>query len=122
MISYQIYKLIHILGILFLFTAFGGLALHVLGGGTKENAPRKLIASAHGIGMTLVLIGGFGMLARIGLLTSLPGWALTKLGLWLVFGGALTFFYKKPNLAKVLWFGLPLLGTFAAYLALYKPY
>ncbi|EPG65945.1 hypothetical protein ACE5IS_11645 [Leptospira wolffii] len=122
MISYQIYKLIHILGILFLFSAYGGLALHVLGGGTKENSPRKWIAMAHGLGMTLILIGGFGMLARIGLLTSLPGWAITKVVLWLVFGAAMTVFYKKPSLAKVLWFGLPILGTFAAYLAMYKPY
>ncbi|TGK01914.1 hypothetical protein EHQ53_15725 [Leptospira langatensis] len=122
MISYPVYKLIHILGILFLFSAYGGLALHVIGGGTKENAPRKLIALAHGIGMTLILLGGFGMLARIGILTAFPGWVIAKIVLWLVFGGALTVYYKKPNFAKVLWYGLPILGTFSAYLALYKPF
>ncbi|EIE01263.1 hypothetical protein [Leptospira licerasiae] len=122
MISYPVYKLIHILGILFLFSAYGGLALHVLGGGTKENAPKKLIASAHGIGMTLILLGGFGMLARIGLLTSFPGWVIAKIVIWLIFGGLLTAYYKKPEFAKILWFGLPVLGTFSAYLALYKPF
>ncbi|MGJ4789342.1 hypothetical protein [Leptospira koniambonensis] len=128
MISYPVYKLIHILGILFLFSAYGGLALHVLGGGTKENAPKKFIASAHGIGMMLVLLGGFGMLGRIGLLDSfaslisLPGWVIAKIAIWLIFGGLLTAYYKKPEFAKILWFGLPVLGTFSAYLALYKPF
>ncbi len=122
MISYQVYKLIHVLGILFLFSAFGGLALHVIGGGTKETAPRKLIALTHGFGLLLVLLGGFGMLARIGLLTALPNWAILKLVIWLAFGGALTLFYKKGNWAKILWYVLPVLGTFAAYLALYKPF
>ncbi|EMJ99540.1 hypothetical protein AB3N61_17540 [Leptospira sp. WS58.C1] len=122
MISYPVYKLIHILGILFLFSAYGGLALHVISGGTKENAPKKLIASAHGIGMTFILIGGIGMLERIGLLTSFQGWIIAKALIWLFFGGLLTAYYKKPEFAKILWFGLPVLGTFSAYLALYKPF
>ncbi|TGK19971.1 hypothetical protein EHO61_05495 [Leptospira fluminis] len=122
MISYSVYKLVHILGILFLFLAFGGIALHAINGGTKEGAPRKLIAMTHGIGLFLILLGGFGMLARLGIIWPWPGWVMAKFGFWLLFGGLLTVFYKKPSAAKSLWFLLPILGVLAATIAVYKPF
>lgn len=122
MISYSVYKLVHILGILFLFLAFGGIALHAINGGTKEGAPRKLIAMTHGIGLFLILLGGFGMLARLGIIWPWPGWVMAKFGFWLLFGGLLTVFYKKPAAAKSLWFLLPILGVLAATIAVYKPF
>ncbi|EQA35823.1 hypothetical protein LEP1GSC047_0461 [Leptospira inadai serovar Lyme str. 10] len=122
MISYTVYKLVHILGILFLFLAFGGIALHVIGGGTKENAQKKLIAMTHGIGLFLILLGGFGMLARLGIIWPWPGWIIAKFLFWLLFGGLLTLFYKKPSVAKFLWFSLPFLGVIVGYIALYKPF
>ncbi|EPG72782.1 hypothetical protein LEP1GSC058_1027 [Leptospira fainei serovar Hurstbridge str. BUT 6] len=122
MISYTVYKLVHILGILFLFLAFGGIALHAIGGGTKENAQKKLIAITHGIGLFLILLGGFGMLARLGIIWPWPGWIIAKFLFWLLFGGLLTLFYKKPSFAKFLWFALPFLGAIVGYIALYKPF
>ncbi|PJZ70673.1 hypothetical protein CH373_06995 [Leptospira perolatii] len=122
MISYTIYKLLHVLGILMLFLAFGAIALHTMNGGTRQNAPRKLIALTHGIGLFCILLGGFGMLARLGIHWPWPGWIIAKIAVWLVFGLSLTLFYRKPEFSKILWFVLPALGTLVAYFAMYKPF
>ncbi|AVQ13932.1 hypothetical protein [Leptospira santarosai] len=119
MISYTVYKMIHIFGILLLFTALGGVTLHVLNGGTKEFSNRKIVAITHGIGLFLILLGGFGMLAG---LWPWPGWVIAKFAIWLAYGGLLTMVYKKPSLAKTFWFGFPLLGLLVVYIAIYKPF
>ena len=65
MINYQVYKLVHLFGIFLTLISLGGMYLHAMNGGTKEtNASRKLSAIGHGVGLFLVLLGGFGMLAR----------------------------------------------------------
>lgn len=124
MISYLGYKLIHLLGVIALFLALGGLTFHAVSGGTRSGASRKLVAITHGVALFLVILGGFGLLARIGVThgTSWPGWVWTKLAIWLLLGAALALPYRKPELAKPLWFILPLLGGVAAYMALYKPF
>ncbi|MBM9500629.1 hypothetical protein JWG44_10260 [Leptospira sp. 201903071] len=122
MIPYTVYKMIHIFGILLLFTALGGVTMHVLNGGNKEFSNRKFVGITHGIGLFLILLGGFGMLARLGILWPWPGWVIAKFAIWLAFGGLLTTVYKKPSLAKVFWFGFPLLGLLVSYVVLYKPF
>lgn len=122
MIPYTVYKMIHIFGILLLFTALGGVTMHVLNGGDKEFSNRKFVGITHGIGLFLILLGGFGMLARLGILWPWPGWVIAKFAIWLAYGGLLTAVYKKPSLAKVFWFGFPLLGLLVSYIVLYKPF
>ena len=68
MISYEIYKIIHLFGLFGMFLSLGGLVLYVMGGGTKseilfEKGSRFSIS--HGVFMFLVLLGGFGMAARL---------------------------------------------------------
>ena len=59
--------LLHILGIAMLFIAIGGVSVHAANGGDrKQSATRSIVGSVHGIGALLILVGGFGMLARIG--------------------------------------------------------
>jgi hypothetical protein len=123
MISYSVYKLLHILGILVLFLALGGLTLHAANGGVKDtNHRRKLVMATHGIGLFVILLGGFGMLARLGINTGFPGWIWGKLAVWVVLGALVMLPYRFPALARPLWLIVPLLGTAAAYMALYKPF
>ena len=124
MISYRGYKLVHLLGVIALFLALGGLTFHAASGGTRSEGARKLVAITHGLALFLVLLGGFGLLARLGDMhgTGWPGWVWTKLVIWLVLGAALAIPYRKPELAKPLWIFLPLLGGLAAYMAIYKPF
>jgi uncharacterized membrane protein len=122
-VSQSIYKLLHLAGILFVFVSVGGLAVHAANGGTRaSNALRKLIAGMHGIGLLVVLVAGFGMLAKLGIMGQIPGWVWAKLVIWLLLGAMVIVPYKKPSWGPALLVVLPLLGVLAAYLALYKPF
>lgn len=125
MIPYATYKLIHIIGILLVFVALGGVALHAANGGTKvSNRARRLVAITHGIGLFVILVGGFGLLARIGVMhgAGFPGWIWVKLGVWVLLGAMIALPYRKPAFARPIWFALPVLGAVAAYMAIYKPF
>ncbi len=120
---YEVYKILHIIGLVSIWAALGGATLHAMNGGTKATNPsRKLVAATHGIGLFLMLLGGFGMLARLGLTQGLPGWAIAKVVLWLVVGALLAVPLRVPSLAKPLWFAMPLFAGLGAWLALSKPF
>lgn len=125
MITYATYKVIHIFGILLLIFSLGGLCLYSIHGRTREpNQGRKLVAITHGIGLLIVLVGGFGLLARLGIShgSSWPIWVWVKFGIWILFGGMTMLISTKPGLAKPLWLGIPILGAIAGYLAIHKPF
>jgi len=126
MISYQTYLLVHIFGILLVFLALGGRATHAASGGTRRgpDGSSRLTAATHGVGLFLILLGGFGLLARIGVQHGLdwPGWVWTKMAIWLALGVALALPYRFPALARPLWVLLPILGLTAAYMAVFKPF
>ena len=124
MIPYEIYKLLHLIGFWLVAIALGGLSVFTMNGGTRQgNRARRLVAITHGVGLFLVLLGGFGALARLGLARDgLPGWIWAKLAVWIVFGALISIPYRKPELARGLWFLIPVLGAVAAYMALYKPF
>jgi uncharacterized membrane protein len=123
MISFETYKLLHILGVVILFAGLGGLTLTVVNGATKQTSgARRTIAVAHGIGVFIVLLGGFGALARLGIKDGLPGWILVKLVIWLVVAGLVAVPYRKPELAKPIFWLLPVLAAVAIGMALWKPF
>jgi hypothetical protein len=124
--SYEAYRVLHLLGVLLVFLSMGAVTFHVAGGGTKATNPhRALLGATHGLGVLIVLIAGFGLLARLGLggpAAPVPLWAWMKLGIWLVFGLGMTLVYRLPHAAKILWGVWALLGTTAAILCVFKPF
>ncbi|MDX2057888.1 MAG: hypothetical protein SFV24_08825 [Gemmatimonadales bacterium] len=122
--SYAVYKLIHFLGIFTIVAILAATAMHVLRGGTRADNPyRRTFAVAHGIAAFLVLLGGFGMLARMKIVSGgLPGWVIAKLVIWLVLSAALTLPYRGRTLARALLVALPILAMGAGAVALYKPF
>ncbi len=124
MLPYTFYKVVHILGLLFAYSALGGVAVHAANGGDKRSAvTRRLTAALHGAGVLLTLVGGFGMLARLGIVQghSFPGWVWGKIAIWLVIAVVVILPYRRPRLAVPALIALPFLGGLAAYLAIYKP-
>lgn len=116
--SYEFYKGLHLVGLFLLFASLGGLSIHVANGGDKaSNQARGLLAGTHGVGLLLALVAGFGMLAKLHISPAEP-WVIGKIALWLTFGAAVAIPYRKPELAKPLFFALPVLGAVGAYLAL----
>ena len=124
MIPYIVYKLIHFLGIFILVTTLAITCAHVMKGGTRADNPhRRFVGIAHGLAAFLILLGGFGMLARLGIVQSgLPVWIDVKLGIWLVLSFALFLAYRGVRFARVVVFAAPLLAVLAAAVALYKPF
>jgi uncharacterized membrane protein len=125
MLPYTFYKVLHIIGIVLLMSALGGVTVHVINGGTRQsNRIRGLVAGLHGLGALCILVGGFGMLARLGFKhgSMFPGWLLVKLAVWLLLAASLTIAYRRPGLARPLYVALPILGGLAAYMAIYKPF
>jgi hypothetical protein len=70
----------------------------------------------------LILVGGFGLLARTGgMANGLPGWLHPKLLIWVLVGGLPALINRKPEWGKLLWFIVPLLMLTAAYFGVYHP-
>ncbi|HLV02717.1 MAG TPA: hypothetical protein VKZ59_15715 [Acidobacteriota bacterium] len=119
--SYFAYKWIHLVGVFMILLSFGGLVVvHSL---APSNAGwRRLGAITNGIGLLVVLVAGFGLMARLGLGAQFPVWLLLKLLIWLLFGAAMMVASRKVELASTLWWLSLVLAGAAAYLAIYKPF
>jgi FtsH-binding integral membrane protein len=122
MIPEAIYKNLHLIGVFMILVALGGLILHQINTTAREQAWRKPVAITHGIGMVLVLVSGFGMLAQRSIFWPWPGWVVGKIIIWLIFGVLVAVIGRTPALAKPLWWITIALGAIAAYLALNKPF
>ncbi len=111
-----IYKVIHLLGIMGVFTAVSAL---IMQGASSPN--RKPIMIVHGVAWFLVMLGGFGMLARYDI-PFFHWWTLSKLAI-LVFFGAVPVLAKKGLLKDVPGWGIILaVGLLAAILGVFRIY
>lgn len=119
--STQFYLVLHLIGVIVLFYALGGLALHVYNGGTRNFGSRRFVMLVHGIAMMLVLIPGFGLLAKTGVAWPWPFWVWAKLAAWLVLGGITHLILKKTAWAKAMYFVVLLIGAFAILMVELKP-
>lgn len=118
------YEILHIIGIAMLFVAIGGVSVHAANGGTRAASDtRTIVGTVHGVGAFLILLGGFGMLARMGFLhgTNFPGWLWAKIVIWALLSAIVLLPYRKAALARPFIVLLPLLAGVAVYMALYKP-
>ena len=120
MFSLQFYKVVHLGG---LFVAFMGLAglLWAVATAADKSAKRPALIF-HGLGLFLALVGGFGMAARLGMMSGLPGWVHAKIGLWVVLGALPIVAKRMPQHNGKLWWAIPFFGILAAYLGVYKPF
>lgn len=122
MVSYFGYKLVHLFGVFLMLTALGALTALRLAPAADVPAPViRVLGLLHGAALVLVLLGGFGMMARIGILAAWPAWIWLKLVLWLLFGASVVAARRASRFAGVLLWALPLLGAVAAWVALHKP-
>ena len=124
MLPYGFYKVLHVLGIALTLVALGGMTVHALNGGRKvENVARRLLIGMHGTWVLFILVGGFGLLARIGFAhgSGFPFWLWVKIGLWTLFAVIAAIPYRKPESGRALLLALPVLAMAAAAMAVYKP-
>ncbi len=120
MLSASTYKIVHLLGIMMLFLSIGMLFVQANSG--SENGWRKRATITHGIALLLLLLGGFGMIAKLPTVSFQDGWVWGKLLIWFVFGGLPVLIKRVPGYHKIIWNLALLLGFIAAYLATTKPF
>ena len=117
----EFYKILHLFAIFLTLTGLVSLAAWALSGASAQKPIRRFSMISHGIGLTLILVSGFGLAARLGYGKGLPIWIYYKLTIWLLAGAALSLVKRAPQKSK-LWMVLILaLFTVAASIAVTKP-
>lgn len=120
--KYEIYRLIHFTGIFILLFAFGSLF-------TGEKST-KAAAVGHGIGLLLILLGGFGMHAspiggpelKLGGLyktvygTALPTWLILKIVIWLALGASMVLAKRRIIKGATAWILIIVLAVASAWI------
>jgi hypothetical protein len=109
----EFYKCLHLAGISLVLLAIGGLA---------QRQDRRFLSIAHGIGLLVTLVGGFGLLARYQIQWPWPGWVMAKVVLWFVFGGSIVLLKRLPHMGTILWWAGWVLFLAAAYLGVHRPF
>lgn len=112
--SYEFYKVLHLVGLVTLFIALGALAV-------VPAERRKPFMSLHGLATLVMLVAGFGLLAKLGLMKDWGPWVYAKIAIWLVLGAMPVVLRRKPNLAFPVLLISIALGACGAFLAIYKP-
>ncbi|MDP0500146.1 MAG: hypothetical protein Q7P63_08590 [Verrucomicrobiota bacterium JB022] len=115
-----IYHILHLSGILLLFISYGGLLGRAMAGSDKPGL-KKFAAITSGISLILILVGGFGLMARMGYSISQP-WIWVKITVWLCLGGMVALINRQPKLAGLWWWLTWLLGATAVTAVYLHPY
>ena len=102
-----------------IFLAYGGLIFRSLLGEEGVRL-RKFAGLTAGIGLLLALLGGFGLIAKLGY--GFPVWIWIKMGIWLALGGLIAVVNRKPEIGKILWWVVVILGIVAVAVANLKPF
>ncbi len=88
--SHSFYILLHVSGLALLALSLGGMVIQRQS--STEDRP-KILSMFHGIGLVLILVAGFGLLARNSISFPWPLWVWVKLAAFLFLGAF-------PSLAK----------------------
>ena len=118
---YEFYKVLHLTGIFLLISGLVAAYTTTWSGHTLSGKIRTFAFSMHGFGLLLVLVSGFGLLARLGLAQGMPVWAYVKLGVWGAFALAISLLKRKGQLGWPLYSLLVIIYLVAVYSAVYKP-
>lgn len=122
MISYEIYKILHITGILMVFIGLAGILAARMIVPQIPDRTRRLFFLLHGLGLIIALVAGFGLAARLGIARSMPMWVYAKILIWLVLGASIALAKRKGQMGAPIIFLFLALGSTAAWLAITKPF
>ena len=119
--TYEFYKVLHLVGFFLLLSGLMGAFFTVWGGNSFQGKVKSASFALHGTGILLVLISGFGLLAKLGYMQNMPTWIYFKIALWMFFALAISILKRKGQLGMPLYVLLLAAYAFAAFLGVYKP-
>lgn len=114
--SYQTYKLIHVIAVVVLFLGLGGMLACMR---PDQRAPR-IFPVLHGLGLLGLVVAGFGAAARLEI--GFPNWLIAKIGVWLLIGALPPMVRRGFVPAPLAWLMAAGLGGAAVWLAQIKPF
>ena len=88
----------------------------------EDGGSLKTAGIVGGSAMFLIILGGFGMLARLEIHGGFPGWIYAKLALWVVATLALGAALRRKMPSAEVPRAFLTIGTLAAIFALWKPF
>lgn len=104
-----------------MLTALAAMSGSMLATNNPKHPYKKLLLSLHGLGLVIVFVAGFGLLARLNIISGFPFWVWTKIIVWIVVGAIPVFIYRFPMGAQIMLFLTPVLFSLNAYFAINKP-
>lgn len=114
MLNYETYKVIHLAAI-FIFLSSASVLL-------LAKPPGKFWKILTGVSSLLILVAGFGLLARLGMTSGMPNWVIAKIVIWLFVTGLGHMVAKRfPEQAMKAYWATLVLASLAAWLAVFKP-
>jgi hypothetical protein len=119
--SLDIYRAIHVAGLAMIMLAFGALLI------LPKEAPRpRSVMIMHGVGILVMIVAGFGMMARSDPPIMAPDswgvWLILKMIIWLAIAALPTLIRGGTIPRKVAWIVIVALAAVAAWLAAAKPH
>ncbi len=120
---YEFYKILHLIGLILLFSGLSSALALKMAGVPFQGPVKKMAFITHGTGLLFMLVAGFGMMARLGMMADpTPGWVWAKIGIWLLLGLAVSMAKRKGQIGWPLIVLFAGLGATAAWLAIAKPF
>ncbi len=110
------YKIIHLIGLMGLFSALGGL----IGADVRKPATLRVYGIIHGISLLALLVSGVGMQTKL-LYSMGSTWIIAKLVIWLLMGASIVILKRRLMPVGAAWALIIILGSAAAILAIQKP-
>ena len=119
----SIYRILHIIGILLLFQSLGAYLFNAMTDrASGDKSALKMVTRLHGLGLLLIAISGFGMLAKLQLFWPLPGWIWIMLIVWVLSGVSVFLVKKNPASARMWWILTIVFGVVTVLMGVLKPF
>lgn len=119
--TYFLFKIVHLTGIFFVFSALGGHMFRASIGSKEDNPLPKFIGMFHKVGLILVLLSGLGLLKHFSHIETF-GWVIVKFFVLLMLATWPLYLYGDKKKLPLLGTAAVLTGLVAAFCAVYKPF
>lgn len=113
------YKWLHLVGVFLILLSLGSLIHRSATNVDVPSVSKRWLSALHGVGMLTSAVGGFGMLARLGINGhEWPWWVSFKFGIWLAVGFIIVPVNRAGHRALTWWLLVLLLTMSAAFIGL----